>query len=1050
MNTVKWSPTEKQGSLRDRQLLVVSELVQEQLYAQYELRQELTPEQPQASWIPKLAQKFFLIDNLYPLHLKHFLEPEQRDEFEQIMARWGKDASDINFEPGFWDSVLESMSHSTLGTGIITDSHRSRHQYQQDLQRLRTLHQQAREQAEQEGYTVSAGALYTPEEQTLGEAIQAYQRARRTVMSELARANRAMNRSDATPDAAELRPVEAILERYGHWPAEAREKGEPLIFVQIREQLDPGQLNAAWQDYVTRILDLADLGVATPELALAGHGEALPQGINRFNQYHQLHQQAEQLTQAVKQKLDGWHITTAGQVALPTFLFEDERQAYEDYLSKRDACHQAANTAASQMQPARRLLWIEDHANSPHEIRIEPQPVTAVTRPGFPLREYLLASREQPLAYLSLEQLIQRVDETAQKTNLRAAQRQEKSFPGRRPAQEHALGEWLRSQGARELPLSLAWFDAQGRFQPEALHQALQQRGWQIESLQHETTRQAYGTQLRHWLHTDRNRRSLRFVDFSYTAQMLRLKHWLDAPDQNPLMIQTQARQIRYPVRKDEHTSQVQAVTIQDQWHRLQGRVELAPVEFPPQAHALANPVWQPLGHGIHATRRNMGAYSLNCSLMLDGLLGVQHAWGFNIFDPRSLKVQHRHHQRSFHYQPEQGFSQTRKTRTTERDEPNPLQPAFELSAFMGARAGVTTLAELNWHPPADIRQQLRSHEALERLGMLRQQLDGWNPLCRGQLAVETGAGIGGSLHFQLSLRQGRFKIRCKASLFFGSGVGGAIELDLDLHHLALWIAMINQALRDSQYQKIEWIHPDAFEQFSQLALTASLLQIDPGLLLLQGLDSIRALYEKLTQGRLSGLVAYKLVNDPRKEDLKTWIQTFPPEALGALFYTLTRPPRAFEIEEPQQPEQNALADKKKSAEFTAEQSRDLQQQAIHFCLNALIDSAQAATQGQAPAWSKEQPLPEQWLFSKALARMHPRGHKTRNSTGQAYCENRANLDWFMRSSSGSSNPEVDSARNAYRTYANQLGLHYQGQCDIRTRGGNPSRVRFTGQDASE
>src|SRR5690554_1913347 len=244
----------------------------------------------------------------------------------------------------------------------------------------------------------------------------------------MSRANSVKQNAEEEP----LKQVEEFLNEYKKGLEELRAEGPH----NERHRRLTAEMNVLerfaneWKSYLETIIQLAKLGIVTPELALAEDPEKLTQGASHFQNYHQLYQQAQALTDQVSEKIDRWVTSTANEVQAPVFLFADERQEYRDYLQKMESLYHQAQALAAEHFPDMQFVWYEDIAPPRFSDEYEPQPINSVTRPGFPLREYLLASGEPSQGYLSVQQLLKRTDTKAQKTQLRLALAQEMSFPG--------------------------------------------------------------------------------------------------------------------------------------------------------------------------------------------------------------------------------------------------------------------------------------------------------------------------------------------------------------------------------------------------------------------------------------------------------------------------------------------------------------------------------------------------------------------------------------------------------------------------------------------
>ncbi|MDR5868674.1 hypothetical protein QC818_17965, partial [Halomonas koreensis] len=338
---------------------------------------------------------------------------------------------------------------------------------------------------------------------------------------------------------------------------------------------------------------------------------------------------------------------------------------------------------------------------------------------------------------------------------------------------------------------------------------------------------------------------------------------------------------------------------------------------------------------------------------------------------------------------------------------------AASFKAFAGVGITVQCSVALRWKPPRDILQRLPKYAALDELGMLSEPLDDWGELSKATLAAEALAGIGAEADFQIGLIDGKFVLTLKARLVLKGGVGGKFSVELDPDRLDPWMGMLHQALVDNDYEVVDWITPAAFQGFSKLFFMQTMLLVDVGMLALRGLDYVDSLYDDFTRSERAGPIAYAIVdtasNPEREKQLKAWVQQLPPEALGPLLHVLRADPGFFGYEVAEQ-------------SFDHDQAIDLQQIAIAQCLEWI---ERGYMSGQYPRSAAQR------LFEKAVARMAQDGRRDEGvSLGQAYCQNRYELDQFMSKIGTMEIPAV-RARNGYVSVANRLGVDMDSSCQL-------------------
>ncbi len=339
------------------------------------------------------------------------------------------------------------------------------------------------------------------------------------------------------------------------------------------------------------------------------------------------------------------------------------------------------------------------------------------------------------------------------------------------------------------------------------------------------------------------------------------------------------------------------------------------------------------------------------------------------------------------------------------------------MDAFAGARLGIETRCEVHWEPPENLLRILPQRAAMASMGMHRpsQSLSGWRSIGVAQIDVEAAAGLGGKLGFVLGMKNGKFVFKVSGRFVLGKGAGGGLAIELDPDSLDLWLVMLHRALVDNNFEKPEWIDQEAYESMNWLAYIATTTLLNVGLLAARGRTGIERIYRAMTGGQKAGPIAYVLVNDPRKDELRSWVQQLSPEALGALLHLLISEPRAFEVEA-------SGRGRGGSQSFSARQALDFQQIAISNCLGWIVEGVTMSVYGAQCRFSRENPTPAQYLFTKAVVRMTADGQPSDNAGDAAYLTNRNRLDRFMERI-GTGSQQVGLAKTNYHRHSNGLGV---------------------------
>ena len=309
-------------------------------------------------------------------------------------------------------------------------------------------------------------------------------------------------------------------------------------------------------------------------------------------------------------------------------------------------------------------------------------------------------------------------------------------------------------------------------------------------------------------------------------------------------------------------------------------------------------------------------------------------------------------------------------------------------------------------------------HQAMDTFTRRNQvrQLQEWRSLGMVKGSREVGKGKGFEFDYQLGIHNGKFVLRAKAALFFGPGAGGSLSMELDNRHLDLWLTMLHRDLAANDYEHLDWLDEEAFEEFSNLGYVLTLTLLNTGLLLAKGREWFRSLRNEPSRSERAGPIALALTRPLSREQENQrirWVQQLTPEALGSLLFLLSSTPQGFSVD--------AIADRQTmislsgdgedgddSPSFSAAQALDYQQIAIANCLEWIVDGMRRNVYGRRPESGAH---PAQLLFTKAVARMTVNGRRTTNFADLDYQNNRHMLDTFMERISDTVNPNAPAAR---------------------------------------
>lgn len=982
-----------------------------------------------------LSEQAGIMECFLPASPGSFLADEERDryfELERELAR-----------ARVWYNGLDAtIETSPLPAGREADERQRQLRYQRQQQaneirrledELSALRNAGRRAARGAGYVIDGDAYYGPWESEIQQALETYRRTRRE----------AMRRHELLPgvdhedddDREQRFTLQEVLTEYQTFlercetqtPNAASAQCHLAEMIRMAE-LRSGTLYAA---YLESILQLAALGIATPEFALtspAASGTALRDGVSNFDDYNDLLREQADLLAAVETKLEEWQTGTAGHTALPLFLFAEERERYQELSEQLDALHESARRAVETMRPRRVLFWQADLADERNAFGYEKRRLDMLVRNDWPLREFTSAGGERELCHVSLHLLMDYMS-MAERNHIAPLLDADGVLPATLwEAPETALSHWLDIKGCEPIDWRGDWHDDDlGLFQPEAFFAYLDEAGYEVASLASDDARTRWGETLQRLLFTGPARDTLRLFDASAQAQALRLIGLtrgnlsslitLDFPE--PLRLDDAGTpEGEWETHQGSLETASDSGPLRREWelegtyHLARGELTLNVLDLPEEDEALHARL--PLKDGGEL---DLGRYALRLETVAKGFAGASLAMS------GTLRL-------SFDGEP-----------NITADEPvQRLGIGGQLNAFIGMRSGIEHRCELRWEPPEDIAMRAPMYQAVDaftrrnRLDELRE----WRSLGMIAWHREQGVAWGGEADFHLGLRDGKFVLRAKAALFCGRGVGGGMTMELDNRHLDLWLTMLHRDLVASGFERVDWLDEEAFEELSTLGYVLMLTLLNAGLVMAKGRAWLRQLREELTQTDRAGQIAYVLTSRDGQEErqLRAWVQQLTPEALGALLWLLSSPPRAFEISSAD----SALGGLGSQTSFSEPQARDLQQMAIANCLGWIHDGMLICTYG--PLRPASGPNPGNLLFEKALLRLDRYGRRTHTVRGLGYCHNRYLLDRFMESP-GLPGGESRATREKYLAAANSLGRHADTHCEYLPDGQGGMRVIY-------
>ncbi|WP_074396046.1 hypothetical protein [Halomonas sp. HL-93] len=897
------------------------------------------------------------------------------------------------------------------GTNALNERNRLRNLVNTLDSEILMLEAQGRSIAEENGYTLSGDHYYGPWEDEIATALENYRQCRHRVLEEYPSAE---SMHDELPIRDALSKTKEFLEECETTAPSSSTC--PIWWPQIIDELSTIML-----DYHDSILELATLGIATPEWALANiQGESvreeLEAGAQVFDDYYALLKDSMELYEAVNEKLEEWESGTAGQAQLPVFLFEEERNQYEAIQNDLNALYVQAKRSVQESTPQRTLIWNTDLVDARPSLGYAKRKIDLLVRGDFPLREFSSPQAEKSLSHLSLWQLMPEMT-PGERHQLDTALVADQVLPARLwEAPETALSQWLKSRCCQKIDLRPEWHDEQlGFFEPHIFFAYLTEQGLDVASLASESAKQHWGESLKKVLFTGRSREKLRLFDASAQAQMLRLVGMANfdlyekTESGNAPQHTFELQKVSFMEATGDHGSSTKKsvslsernVALKHKWEAkgtfnlAKGEMSLGRLELPKKDEA--QPIRVKLTEQEELTEqqnqeREVGRYAVIFDVVAKGFTGANVALankvGFKL-DKDGLSLS--------------GLD----LRNQETD-------STGLTAFAGVKAGLEIGCSLDWKPPRNLQRLLPNWQALNELGMWEhnnRSLDDWRTLGAAAFEMEGRAGGGGNVDFVFGLRNGNFTFRIASKFVLGVGGGYKLNFELDGKNLDLWIAMLHRALVDNNYETPEWITEEAKNVLGKVGYILATTLLNVGLIAARGQAGIERLYSAMTGGQNAGPIAYVLATRDGEDlkKMKSWVQQLTPEALGALLYLLTSNPQEFETEVPGRGRSDG-----KVEPFNHQEALDFQQIAIANCLRWIVEGVTTGVYGTLCRFSREDPTPSQYLFAKGVIRMTENGQPPHDYPDTAYQNHKRELDDFMKRVSGTDNIQVPESKRDY------------------------------------
>ena len=404
-----------------------------------------------------------LLDYFLEPKLSNFLVGEEKARLEEIET-YDPDLDANAEEADLFRGALNGMN--PVDRADLNKYEREQLAEGQRLASLRAekrkLEAKARSVAEEQGYTVENGQLFTP------EAMQA----RRIVQTYLSERDKLLAKDLPTFSADE---VAQLLIDNNKMQQQALEGCDSECFIRLDELLKwrkEHEQQIGYSAYSQAILQAAEYGLALPEYALLSNaGADIEEGVKAFKKYLATLRAQRIIEAEIEKKHREWISATGKEAAAPGGLCAAERDQWFALKDQLDKLENQAKTNVAALRPTRHLLW------KPEEF--QPRPLERLVRSDFPLREFSLAKTQQRLNHLSVGELFRLLGEDAAqiiKEDLRALPGKVKETSegeGRSLDAADSFGYWLQQQDAYEIGDQGAWFTEAGEFEYPPRAQAI-------------------------------------------------------------------------------------------------------------------------------------------------------------------------------------------------------------------------------------------------------------------------------------------------------------------------------------------------------------------------------------------------------------------------------------------------------------------------------------------------------------------------------------------------------------------------------------------------
>lgn len=834
---------------------------------------------------------------------KHYQELKQQNEQAELKVWEGKGKQ---LPDGTTPKQSSLDITGTLGISVRRQYEDYDYIYKTTKKQLEELDRKGIKIAEQQGYIVDRGELYTPEQTELRKLLAQYVKNKQQIM-----ANEDTKKQFTTvfEKINQLQKTKQGMENVAFMYYFA-----PHAIADLQDEIN--KLDQLIKDHITIILQLATIGIATPEFAL---GQTSPskegqhiveRGMQRIFFMQAEAAKKEGIIDEMSQLFADWQFFL-GNIgdAVPASAFIEKLKQLIQIDSNVQKFVDHADQLASEFVPPKILLWNpEDYKPKPNTALLKaPMALREFTRP-LTFKELTTKSAAKDLYQFSIEDLAKRT------VNAPNFVKKAANYAAKYPTVKKRLANlntnhdelfeiYLNELGCKPIEIKgNTWFNNEKLFDPEAFYSSLSDKEIQVKTLENPFDRESWGKLLQYTIFQDDFLNKIMGFDPGYGAQLVRFlsKH---TEQYVPFMEYAAEFTTISPSLPNFSLGGVGANLVASPYH---GKMTSDTFYLPNLANAL-HPV---ISFKHHKTRDpielDFGYFVFKLVIEGSGFVGASMALSANL----ALNASHGR----FNVELEQPAYIGEKSRGA--------VVAAGGDLFVGVQAGANGTIQCKWCPPKGTKghfwkrleltlRQLQGDQTIA--GNLNDDLDplqetSYKTLASFALGVAGTVGIGINGAFGFTANREKIRLHLGAGLAKGIGAKGSISFELDYASAIDIVRIVLQAIRKNDNRPIGWYDdlgqatnnlPSGVDEEGKIIISESFHRFTIALLLVGrtvaslayawtvGISKIETLYKQMTADY--GVMAAHLANSDHETELKEWFAELHPQAIGALFFHLTK-----------------------------------------------------------------------------------------------------------------------------------------------------------------